>query len=256
MRTLLALVAVSLSFTLAPGAPAWASKSALPGEPPPPKCVKTSLGKLAKVERPGVVVLGERRGTLPDLARAKALVKKLSKKGPVTLALQAVRADHQDVLDRYARGGASIETMPEALDWQNTWGFPFETYAPLIGLARQGIKVIGVGAPYLPRPKDETLATPPGYAQVLADPMGESPVPVELEARFTELVAWADHTFAATAIGAWDGQGVLVILVDRYHVEGGLGVQWQARTLTEVPVTSALLAEASARCYPSDVTLP
>jgi hypothetical protein len=45
-------------------------------------------------------------------------------------------------------------------------------------------------------------------------------------------------------------------VVDRYHVEGGMGVQWQARTLTDKGVEAAILANADSRCYPGDKLLP
>jgi uncharacterized iron-regulated protein len=220
------------------------------------ECSKTSIGKLTKVPRPTVLVLGERKGTLPDLARAKSIVSKLRKKGPVTLALQAVRADHQDALDRYVRGELPVETLPEALEWEATWGFPFSAYTRLLGTYAQGVKLVAVGKPYTARPADSALPLPPGYIHVLADPMGDNPVPVDLEAKYVEFVAWADHQLAADAIAAWDGQGALVIVVDRFHVEGGLGVQWQAQRLTDHPVVAAMLANGESRCYPGDQLLP
>jgi hypothetical protein len=228
-------------------------------------CSKTSVGKLAKVEQPAVLVLGERKGTLPDLSRAARLVKKLLKKGSVTVALQAVRAKSQDALDQYARGGLSMEVLPERLDWQNSWGFPFEAYERVLGTGRQGAKLVAIGGRYLPRPQDASggapsrqasLPIPPGYVQMLEDPMGDNPIPVELESRFAEFVAYSDRRFADIALAAWDGTGVLVILVDRYHVEGGMGVQWQAQTMTEAPVKGVLLADAESRCYKGDLVLP
>ena len=79
---------------------------------------------------------------------------------------------------------------------------------------------------------------------------------MELESRFTSFVAAMDHRLAQGAISSWNGQGTLVIVVDRYHVEGGLGVQWQARQLTEVPVVSAMLANAGSLCFAGDALLP
>ncbi|MEZ4235020.1 MAG: ChaN family lipoprotein [Myxococcota bacterium] len=220
-----------------------------------PGCSKTSIGKLAKQDEPVVLVLGERKGTLPDLSRAARLVRKLLKRGSVTLALQAVPSRHQGELDQYARGGLSIEVLPERLEWETSWGFPFEAYAPLFATARNGTKLVAIGERYVPPPEGEAVQVPPGYVQLLEDPMGENPIPVELESRYATFVAWADHRFADEALKAWDGTGALVIVVDRFHVEGGLGVQWQARTLTQAPVTGVLLAEADSRCYQGDLVL-
>jgi uncharacterized iron-regulated protein len=221
-----------------------------------PTCSRGSVGKLVKVEAPAVIVLGERKGTLPDLSRAKKVVAKLAKKGPVTLALQAVRQENQAVLDQLAAGQLAMEQVPAALDWENSWGFPFEAYAPLLATADRGVKLVAIGEPYSLRPEEQTLPLPPGYFEVLADPMGDNPVPPELESPYVEFVAWADHQLASNAISAWDGQGVLVVVVDRFHVEGGLGVSWQAQRLTEAQVSAAILADAESLCYPGDTLLP
>ncbi len=219
-------------------------------------CAKTSVGKLAAVPQPAVLVLGERKGTLPDLKRAKAIVAKLAKRGPVTVALQAVAVEHQPVLDEVNAGKLSVDQLPSTLDWENTWGFPFEAYEPLFALAGPGVKLVAAGQRYEPLPEEVTLPLPPGYMHVLADTMVESPLPVELESSFVAEVAWADHRMAKSALAGWDGKGALVIVVDRFHVQGGLGVGWQAQRMTDAPVTAALLAAAEGICYAGDQTLP
>jgi hypothetical protein len=230
-------------------AAAWATE---PGD----ECTRTTIGKLASSPLPAVVVLGERKGTMPDLGRARKIVRRLAKKGPVTLALQAIPTEHQDILDRYSRGELAIEALPTELDWENRWGFPFEAYSSLLETKLVGAKLVGIGVPYAPPPKDAPLPQPPGYIHVLAGPMGEAPMPVELEGRYAAFVAAMDNRLASSAISAWNGQGALVIVVDRYHVEGGQGVQWQARQLTEVPVVAALLANAGTLCFAGDAVLP
>src|SRR5262245_11602448 len=80
-------------------------------------CTRTSVGKVAEGPTPGVWVLGERKGTLPDLSRAKRIVKKLLKRGPVTLALQAVPLSEQTVLDDLSTGRVTMDQLPTVLDW-------------------------------------------------------------------------------------------------------------------------------------------
>lgn len=219
-------------------------------------CTKTSVGKLAALPDPAVLVLGERKGTLPDLKRAKAIVAKLAHQGPVTVALQAFRLDQQEVLNAVSAGRMTLDQVPSAVDWENTWGFPFEAYAPILELAGPEVKLVAIGQPYQPLPADQSVPTPPGYIHVLSDAMGDAPIPVDLETSFVSEVAWADHRFARAAVDAWDGKGRLVILVDRMHVEGGLGVGWQAQRLTAAPVTQAMLANGDSRCYAGDLLLP
>lgn len=228
---------------------------------PADTCARSSVGKVSQGALPGVWVLGERKGTLPDLSRARKIVKKLAKRGPVTLALQAVAQDQQGVLDDFAAGTLALDALPTSLDWEARWGFPFEAYAPLFALghsddpAKPAVHLVGIGGEYHLRPQDQPMALPPAYFAILADPMGDNPVPPELETPYAEFVAWADHTFAERALAGWDGQGALVILVDRYHVEGGLGVSWQAQRLTPAPITAVVLADAESRCYAGDVLL-
>jgi hypothetical protein len=233
-----------------------AASAAFAQDAPPQTCTKTTIGKVTAVQPPAVIVLGERKGTLPDLSRARSIVKKLLKKGPVTLALQAVRTDHQAVLDQLAAGTLPVEQVPAALDWENSWGFPFEAYEPLLETSALGVKLVGIGQDFTLRPPDQTVQLPPGYFAMLADPMGDNPVPPELETPFAEFVAWADKGLAQTAVSAWDGQGTLVIVVDRYFVEGGGGVPFQASKLTTAPVSAVILADAGSKCYPGDVLLP
>ncbi|MCA9490384.1 MAG: ChaN family lipoprotein [Myxococcales bacterium] len=220
-------------------------------------CTKTSVGKLTILPEPGVLVLGDRKGTVPDLKRAKAIVSKLSRRGPVTVALQAFRlGEHQPALDALAEGRMTVDQIPSAVDWENTWGFPFEAYAPLLSLAGPDVHLVGIGQPYQPLPDDQTVPLPPGYIHILSDAMSDAPIPVDLETPYVAEVAWADHRFAKAAIDAWDGKGTLVIVVDRMHVEGGLGVGWQAQRLTGSPVVQAMLANGESRCYAGDQLLP
>lgn len=164
---------------------------------------------------PAIVVLGERPGVPEDADRMQSVVKTLTKRGAVTLAVQAdphVPADE---------AGAA--------------------------------HVVPIGVPLGERrPPDTPVAVPPLYMNALADAMGEGVMPPELEPRFVEQVAWIDHRLAAGALDGWDGTGFLVIVVDRLFVQGGLGVAWQLGQLTEVPVHAALLANAGTQCVEAD----
>jgi hypothetical protein len=219
-------------------------------------CTKVSVGDLAAVPSPSVLVLGERRGTLPDLSRAASIVAKLSARGPVTVAIQAVHRDLQPALDDFSAGKVSLEALPAATNWEDRYGFPFEAYTKLFATRERGVKFLAVGTTVTLKPKDAVLNLPPGYIAVLADVMGDSPVPPELETTTVETMAWTDSSLATAALDGWNQEGVLVVLVDRLHVEGGLGVDWQASRLTELPVAAALLANGDSRCYTGDRLLP
>lgn len=224
--------------------PAWAGT-----------CASTTLGSLSATPAPAVFVLGERRGTPTDLARASRLVARLRGSGePVTVALQAVELDKQSVLDRYADGGVEPSDLPGLLDWARVSGFPFAPYERLVTGALHDDKVLGIGLPLARRPDGVPLPLPPGYGAVLADAMSGHPMPALLEGELVQSVAWMDHRMARAAIENWTGKGYLVIVVDRLHVEGGKGVGWQAQRLVDAPVKSVLLGDAGA-CYDGDTHL-
>lgn len=227
-------------------------------------CVPTTLAELAATPAPAVIVLGERRGTQPDLARAARLVARLRATGePITVGLQAIGKDKQPVLDRYADGQVEPSDLPGLLDWTPTAaekdplgyaGFPYAAYERLVTGALYEDTVLAVGVPFRLLPDDATLPLPPAYGTLLADAMGEHPMPATLEGSFAQTMAWMDHRIARTAVEGWTGKGYLVLVVDRVHVEGGKGVGWQAQRLVEAPVTSVLLGGPGA-CYPDDRTL-
>jgi len=222
---------------------------------PAPVCQLTSLGQLAATPPPAVFVLGERRGTSPDQARAYKLAKKLAKAGPVTLALQAVHTEQQGVLDGWAQGQVPDEQLGAQLQVFDRWGTAPDRYAKLVRGHSVGLQVVAAGVDPTHPPDGVIAPQPPGYVHLLSGTMGDSPVPVELEGRFASMVAYTDHRVAARAVEAWDGKGYLVILADRLHVEGGKGIGWQAGLLTPAPVKTVLMTRSDSPCYDADLYL-
>ncbi len=219
-------------------------------------CTPTSIGQLATQAPPSVLVLGERRGIAQDVRRATKLAKKLSKRGPVTVALQAVPVELQEALDAHAAGRLTDEQLLAKIDLPTHWGFDVGAYDKLLlSGATLGFDLVAVGVPPEPAAEGVVVPLPPAYMHVLGDTMGEHPVPVEMEGRFSALVAHTDHRVAARAIEAWDGQGYLLIVADRLHVEGAKGISWQASLLTEYPASSVLLDASDTPCYSGDLVL-
>jgi uncharacterized iron-regulated protein len=217
-----------------------------------PTCELITAGNIRDIQPPAVIVLGERHATQPDLRRANRIVNHLQTVAPVTLALEAVQHNKQVVLDNFAANKLSETDLPELLDWQNSWGFPYKPYAPLVSAAQNAVTVIGAGLELGMRPVNRTTPIPNGYINILRDAMGEHDMPVEMEGRFVQSMAWRDFSIANNAVQKWDQKGYLVILVGRGHVEGGKGVQWQAQRMVGVPVHSFVLAWANPPCYAGD----
>lgn len=217
-------------------------------------CEIIGMGDILANPPPAVIVLGERHGTQPDLARAWRVVRRLDNNAPVTLALQAVDHDLQPVLDRFARGEMDPEALEGELYWGETWGFPWRPYQPLVTAELRDVHVVGIGDDDVePPPDDAEFPVPGGYMSILRDALGDNSMPLGLQSGFVRTFAWQDHQVASRALQAWDGDGYLVILVARAHVAGGKGVGWQAGLITEHPVESYLLAwGGDPACYRAD----
>ena len=226
----------------------WWVALALAGE-----CERVGFGAVVDVPSPGVLVLGERHGMQPDLLRASRVVRRFAREGEVTVALEAVHRRYQGILDAYARQEIQPGQLPDALEWERSWGFAWAPYAPLVKASEDGAKVVAAGLDLGPRPDGQATPIPPSYMDLLRPAMGGHPIPPGEESRFVQSMAWRDHAIARAAMDGWDGRGRLVVVTGRGHVEGGKGVGWQLQRMTSVPVASAVLVPGKdAPCYAGD----
>lgn len=210
---------------------AWAQES----------CEYVTFAEIAAIEAPAVVVLGERHGFQPDLARAAKVVRSFDRRAPVTVALEAVHSKYQPVLDGFAEGKVEAVDLPALTRWDDDWGFPYAPYAPLVTASRFGAKVVGAGLDLGPRPEDRAVPLPPRYIDVLRPAMAGHTMPPEKEGGFVQAMAWRDFRIAEAAMNGWSGEGYLVVVTGRGHVEGGKGVAWQAQRMTQAPVHAFVL---------------
>ncbi len=200
------------------------------------ECVEVGLEEVTDVPAPAVIVLGERFGHQPDLKRADRVIATLARRGPVTVAVEAVSAEYQPVLDRFGAGELDAPDLPGLMGWDRSWRFSWKRYEPVVTSALIGARVRAIGVPAEPVPDGAALRLPPRYADVLESSMGPEPVPRGMEARFVQSVAWRDQRMAELAVRDWDGEGYVVVLVGRASVEGGLGIGWQIGGMVDAPV--------------------
>lgn len=206
-------------------------------------CAYVGLGDIRAIQAPAVVVLGERFGEKVDLKRARQVVDTLARTAPVRLALERVDVRYQPLLDRHARGSADAADLPFLMKWEEEQVWPWSVYAPLVTLGSRGVVVVGVGDALGQSPTGP-LALPPGYLDLWRPAMGGYPVPLGMEARFASSMASYERSLAEKALQGWKEDGYLVVVTGRGHVEGGLGVAWQAEQLTDVPVHAFVLKAA------------
>lgn len=73
------------------------------------------------------------------------LLRNLPLDRPVVLGLEAISSRQQKTLDQYLEGRLEEGEFLKRVKWQESWGFPFENYRPLLQLAKErGFRVRGV----------------------------------------------------------------------------------------------------------------
>nr|WP_272881487.1 ChaN family lipoprotein [Fundidesulfovibrio soli] len=82
------------------------------------------------------------------LAQARVLEAMSRAGAPPVVGLEMVSLDRQGVLDRFNAGEFGVDDLPAALDWDKTWGHPFEAYRPVFEAARNlGLPLYALNAP-------------------------------------------------------------------------------------------------------------
>lgn len=217
-------------------------------------CGDIAPDEITSVEAPAVIVLGERHGEKVDMKRAWSVVSTLAKEAPVTLAMEALHESNQGVMDRYAEGVVKTGKLADELHWGDTWGFSFKPYKKLVTSSKKGVTVVAAGLDLGPKPEGREIPIPEGYREFLMEGMKEHAhmMSEEVRARFHVSMAWRDFRIGELAAEAWSGEGYLVVLVGRGHVEAGMGTNWQLEQLVDAPVISVVLNHEDAQCFDGD----
>lgn len=213
-------------------------------------CESIGLDDVLEIPAPAVLVLGEQHGSKPDMKRARAVVDALAERAPVRLALEAVHESNQPVLDAFVRGEKKKRKLPAALRWDETWGYDWGAYKKLV--ARTDVDVVAAGLDLGPKPEDREVTIPEGYDAYLQQLMQGHEMTDEIRARFTTSMTWRDFRIGELAAAGWSGEGYLVVLAGKGHVEGSLGTNWQLERLVEAPVHSVILGHDDAACLEGD----
>lgn len=217
-------------------------------------CEDISLEEVVAQAGPAVVVLGERHGSKVDMKRALQVVRALSEKGPVTLAMEAVHESNAGTIEAFAAGEFGAGKLPSKLHWKDTWGHDYKPYKKLLLSSRDGVKIVAAGLELGPKPDDREVPIPDGYKAFMADSIrGHAhAMSDEIRERFHISMAWRDFRIGELAAEGWDGQGYLVVLTGKGHVEGGMGTNWQLAEMVDAPISSVVLHHDGARCLDGD----
>ncbi|HBP23722.1 MAG TPA: hypothetical protein DEA08_38830, partial [Planctomycetes bacterium] len=79
--------------------------------------------------------MGEQHGTKEHHILQAKLLETLAEDGPVVLGCEYFPRSMQPVLDAFNRGEVTFEQFRAHVNWDKTWGFPWEAYAPLFKAA-------------------------------------------------------------------------------------------------------------------------
>ena len=92
------------------------------------------------------ILIGETHDNACDHRVQARLIRWMASNGTnPAVGLEMVPADAQPVLDRFNTGKLTLEELPEALNWEETWGHPFSLYKPVFQAARKaGLPLYGL----------------------------------------------------------------------------------------------------------------
>ena len=214
------------------------------------QCVATSISS-AIVDAPAVVVLGARRGMQPDHLRAREVVRRLRRRGNVTLAVDVVTTQGEIWHQQHVANGFGDDVLPLALRWDTEVSFPWSVYRPLLTNKKISWVGIGVDNSEMPDP-EESIQVPLGIGDRVRDASGGHDVPSSRQDALMRTIAWQEQQMASSALDAWDGEGYLVVLADRFRVQGSGGLKWHLERKTESKVEAYLLAWGFDRCEMND----
>jgi uncharacterized iron-regulated protein len=106
-------------------------------------------GFLGLVKDAAYVLIGEEHTNGCDHLVQAELVEAMARAGMrLAVGFEMVAVDRQPILDGFNEGRLTTGDLEAALDWPNTWGYPFALYAPIFHAAeRHHIPVFALNAP-------------------------------------------------------------------------------------------------------------
>jgi len=93
---------------------------------------------LRKARGAEYILIGETHDIACDHRVQARLIRWLAENGTrAAVGLEMVPASGQKDLDRFNAGRMDAKKLPEALEWEGTWGHPFSLYRPIFRAARE-----------------------------------------------------------------------------------------------------------------------
>lgn len=177
----------------------------------------------SELTKADVVYLGETHDRTEDrLAQLEIIQELYSRRGKIAIAMEMFQRPYQSVLDKYLAGEIAEAELVEQSEYQQRWGFPWQSYAPIVRFAKEHkLPVLALNTPtevtrkvarqgweslteadwqYIP-PQAEIRTDNPQYRQMILDiyhqhQAGNHGSSANFERFFTAQVLW-DETMAS-----------------------------------------------------------
>lgn len=195
------------------------------------------------------IYLGEQHDRAADQAAQLAIVQTLHAAQPkLAIALEMFQHPFQPALDRYLAGEIDEAELLEQSEYEQRWGFPWETYAPLLRFAkahqlpvlalnapsevtrqvsRQGLASLDAAARAQIPPLDELDLSNDRYRRLLREALEGHAAhgSLDLDNFFAAQIVW-DETMAANiaAFHRANPDYQIVVVTGRGHVIYGYGI--------------------------------
>jgi uncharacterized iron-regulated protein len=107
---------------------------------------QAALKELAKAD---VVYLGETHARLEDRQTQLQIIQELQRQNQkVAIAMEMFQHPYQGAIDRYLAGHLSEQELIEQTEYNQRWGFPWESYAPILRFAKEKqLPVLAINTP-------------------------------------------------------------------------------------------------------------
>jgi hypothetical protein len=130
----------------------------------------------SEVDRSRVIFGADFHGFAQAQRTHLRVLRRLSAKKPVLLALEIFESRHQKTIESFMDGTLSEDELLARVKWDSHWGFPWKQYKPLLELARRrGYKVVGINKCYGERTGQTLRRRDQFAAEKIADLIRESP---------------------------------------------------------------------------------
>lgn len=203
------------------------------------------------------ILIGETHDNACDHDIQARLIRWMAANGTrPAIGLEMVSAEAQSVLDRFNTGNLTLEELPEALDWKETWGHPFSMYKPVFQAARKaGAPVYGLNISprdldairdkgrqalrqgerprrYIPPSEEEKNVLDRAYERHEQLPSLKNQTERLDRERFFLIQAVWDSSMAGEAVRVRSETGRrMIILAGQGHIEHGRGIPRRLRIL-------------------------